>query len=127
MKRVRRIAPRAPQIAPRQTHKNARQPRARAFSLNRFEYFRDEHELAACGFGRAVREGTRLFPRRSNPDLLLKPGILFSPGFARQPVQRPKKKRHRNNQPWIAGRKTHLAQHDCISRRHQQRWDQYDE
>src|SRR5580693_8635510 len=43
MKRIRRIAPRAPQIAPRQTHKHARQPRPRPFSLNRFEYFRNEH------------------------------------------------------------------------------------
>jgi hypothetical protein len=45
VKRVSRIAPSATQIAPRQTHEDARQPRARAFSLNRFEYFCDEHDF----------------------------------------------------------------------------------
>jgi hypothetical protein len=49
VKRVSRVAPRAAQIAPRQTHKNARQPRARAFSLNRFEYFYDEHDFLSPG------------------------------------------------------------------------------
>jgi hypothetical protein len=49
VKGVSRVAPRAAQIAARQTHKNARQPRARAFSLNRFEYFCDEHDFVALG------------------------------------------------------------------------------
>src|SRR6266566_6584279 len=42
---VRRVAPCASQIAARQPHKNARQARAGALTLNRFEDFRDEHNL----------------------------------------------------------------------------------
>ena len=98
MERVGRIAPRTAQIAAGQTHKNAGQARARAFSLNRFEYFRDEHELGSCDFGRAVREGARLFPRRGIPDPLLPSGIRSSFSLARQPVQRSKNQRHHNNQ-----------------------------
>jgi hypothetical protein len=45
MKRVGGITPRAPQITSRQTDKNTWQTRARAFSLNRFENFGDEHEI----------------------------------------------------------------------------------
>jgi hypothetical protein len=45
VKRIRRVAPRTPQIASRQTYENARQARPSAFSLNRFEYFSDEHDF----------------------------------------------------------------------------------
>ena len=43
VKRVRRVAPGAAQVAAGKPHENARQARARPFALYRFENFRDEH------------------------------------------------------------------------------------
>src|SRR6266446_4995912 len=43
MKSIRGITPGATQVAPRQTHEDARQARAGAFALYRLEYFRDNH------------------------------------------------------------------------------------
>jgi hypothetical protein len=53
VKRIRRVAPRAAKIAARQTHENARQARASAFALNRFENLGDYHGKAV-GFLRLL-------------------------------------------------------------------------
>ena len=52
VKRVRRVAPRAAQIAARQTHEYARQSRAGAFPLNGLENFGDLHTLQPRSGGR---------------------------------------------------------------------------
>ncbi len=53
VKRVRRVAPRAAKIAAREAHEDARQARASAFALNRFENLGDYHGKAA-GFLRLL-------------------------------------------------------------------------
>src|SRR5712672_2050155 len=66
MKSVSGIAPGTPQIAARQPHKHTRQTCARAFSLNRFENFRNEHEL---------------FSGPSNPLAVIPVSLFYFPGL----------------------------------------------
>src|SRR5207245_6597724 len=49
VKGIGRIAPGAPQVAARQSHKDTRQTGARAFALDRFENFSDEHNGLMSG------------------------------------------------------------------------------
>jgi hypothetical protein len=68
MKRIRRVAPRTPQIASRQPHKYAGQACARAFSLYRPKNFRNKHnvqcwQLKRCDYKSAItRSGVILSP-----------------------------------------------------------------
>jgi len=60
VKSVGGIAPRAAQIASGQADENARQSGTRAFSLNRFEDFGDEHEIYRLAFPPGLMQSSRL-------------------------------------------------------------------
>src|SRR6266436_241868 len=66
---VRRVAPCASQIAARQPHKNARQARAGTLTLNRFEDFRDEHNLGVWRLACPDSRRTAVFLTSLGPDL----------------------------------------------------------
>src|SRR5260370_20266696 len=101
MECVRRTAPGASQVAPRQTNEYARQARACAFALNRFENFRDTH-FCSGGFTPPALEcgGSpplfRLRPSRGLRDL--DPlGIRLASAPSRQPLNRAEEKNPCNN------------------------------
>ena len=124
MECVRGIAPGASQIATRQTHEYARQARARAFALNRFENFRDNH--FECGSLPRLLPGlAAAFSAAPQPDLRdLRPaGFRLAPASARQPANHSEKKCHRHDQPRIARRYSHGSQHYNVARCHEQRGD----
>src|ERR1019366_9779360 len=87
MKRIRRVAPRAPQIASREAHEYARQACARALPLNRPENLADYHVTGGsparlCGAGAAGRGR----PRQRSPHPL--PQSEMAPARSRATEER---------------------------------------
>src|SRR6266849_2259400 len=123
MERVRRIAPGASQVATRQTHEDARQARARAFTLNRLENFRDNHDFGVRRLACPEPRRAAAFPAPSIPCGSLPFRICLPPCPARQPVNHTEEKNHRDNQPRISWRYSHGPQYHNVARCHEQRWD----